>query len=112
MVNMDAAEWANRTEIALPADPAASGGGRRRHCRTVKEVMGTQDGRHLLVMCSDGQVLYYHRSKISGLSLKALDISTIGDVRGECVSPFAFSLTPRIPHGACLLLSCRHPLNL
>ncbi|CAM9559816.1 unnamed protein product, partial [Phaeothamnion confervicola] len=108
MVRIDADEWANRTELALPpptgdgdgdgesgggcggkgggsggggglgsgnASPGAMLGrtassgsashfyGRRRHCRMIKTVTGTPDGRHVLLVCSDGQVLYHRHTE-------------------------------------------------
>ncbi|KAG5177419.1 hypothetical protein JKP88DRAFT_332443 [Tribonema minus] len=74
LVRLDAAAWANRAELALPPQGSAAaaggggsgaGGGARRHCRVIKRLAGTQDGRHVLVLCSDGQVLY-HRHAANG----------------------------------------------
>jgi hypothetical protein len=89
LVNLEAAAWANRTELELPSatvtstsSSSSSINNARRHCRVIRKLAGTQDGKHVLAVCSDGQVLY-HRHSSSGCNshLQALNTMMIREVR-------------------------------
>ena len=43
------------------ASPSSRG---KRHCRMLKDVAGTQDGRHIVLVCSDGMVLYHRHTQV------------------------------------------------
>jgi hypothetical protein len=72
LVRLDAAAMANRMELALPS-PSTSGTQQRRrqHC-SIKDLVGTPDGSHVLIVCSDGGV---HLFEATGGS------SAVGELR-------------------------------
>lgn len=41
--------------------PSARG---KRHCRMLKDLAGTQDGRHVVLVCSDGMILYHRHTQV------------------------------------------------
>ena len=44
------------------ASPSSSRG--KRHCRMLKDLAGTQDGRHVVLVCSDGMLLYHRHTQV------------------------------------------------
>lgn len=44
------------------ASPASGRG--KRHCRMLKDLAGTQDGRHVVLVCSDGMLLYHRHTQV------------------------------------------------
>lgn len=40
----------------------------KRHCRMLKDLAGTQDGRHFVLVCSDGTVLYHRHTQVTNVS--------------------------------------------
>ena len=98
LVRIDAEAWANRIELALPG-PSAANRRNRRCMRAIKSLVGTQDARDVVVVCSDGSVFHWDRS--SSCELKALDgmphVSEDGDMM------VTLSSTPHMP---VLLTAC------
>jgi WD40 repeat protein len=65
LVKLDAQAVANRMEVALPSVPGNGVKQKRRQLCSIKEVIGTHDGTHVVVICSDGSVFYYERDSTS-----------------------------------------------
>ncbi len=68
-VDKNTPKEANRNAFELPERPfqeedeaaLAAGLRRRRTMREVQDIIGTQDGAHVLILCTDGGVMYYRR---------------------------------------------------
>ena len=62
VLRLDAPKWANRESYEVPARCTEddSGQRRRRLMREINEVIACHDGNHVLALCTDGGVLYYH----------------------------------------------------
>lgn len=82
VVRLDGPVAANKEAFALPVRGIEDDNGQRRKrmMRQISDVTGTQDGSHVLVVCTDGSVLYYGNpggeEPSSGASLSSLAAST------------------------------------
>lgn len=64
LVRLDAPKWANRELFELPSRGVDDDNGnrRKRQMRQIQDVTSTQDGSHLLILLTDGGVLYFRAS--------------------------------------------------
>lgn len=62
VVRLDASGKLNRDEFEIPGRSTEDDKGQRRKrmMRQIDEIIGTDDGKHVLVLCTDGGVLYFN----------------------------------------------------
>ena len=86
--NRNAFELPDKLFQPSPEDEVAFAAGlrRRRTNREVQDVIGTQDGVHVLVLCGDGGVMYYRRPTSMSDSVSATTSETTEDGTTEASS--------------------------
>lgn len=64
-VKLSAPKSANRADFEMPVRSAEdeNGNRRKRMMRQIHSVIGTNDARHVLVLSSDGSIMYFHRKE-------------------------------------------------
>jgi hypothetical protein len=75
VVRLDAEKGNNRDEFEIPGRAIEDDKGQRRKrmMRQIDEIIGTDDGKHVLVLCTDGGVLYF------GCTLKQVEGKEVSD---------------------------------
>ncbi len=83
VINLDAPKTANRDSYEIPSRSNYevnddSGQRRKRMMRQIDSVIGTNDAKHVLALCTDGGVLYFkYNSTIEGANVTRNDFSLI-----------------------------------
>jgi hypothetical protein len=101
LVRIDADAVVNRMELALPSSSAPRG---RRCMRTLQHIVGTQDGAHVVVFCSDSSIYHYDREATASSALKPLPEVRVPD-EGEMVVTVALA---SVPGSAVLMTASSH----
>jgi hypothetical protein len=92
---------ANRNVFEMPERPfqeedeaaLAAGLRRRRTMREVQDIIGTQDGLHVMILCADGGVMYYRRA-LDVMLPKAVVSS---EVAHDCQPSVSVPMSPTVP---------------
>eukprot|EP01035_Chromulina_nebulosa_P018321 gene18321-24010_t len=76
MVRIDAPKSANRDIIQIPerSSEDENGNRRKRLMRQIDKVLGTKDSIHILALCTDGGVMYFHNNTTT---LELIELSSI-----------------------------------
>lgn len=83
VINLDAPKTANRDSYEIPSRSNYevnddSGQRRKRMMRQIDSVIGTNDAKHVLALCTDGGVLYFkYNNTVEGAKVTANDFSLI-----------------------------------